>query len=90
MYVSTLALLSKCWTPLSLPPVILVTLGNVDQRRKVTPAATEASAIALPWAISIVAHAFSQTMGKLSVPNAIDGVGSFQVQDIQFVIAKTT
>jgi len=56
----------------------------------VTPAATEASAIALPWAISIVADAFSQTMGKLSVPNAIDGVGSFQVQDIQFVIAKTT
>lgn len=61
IYVSTSALLSKWCTLLSLPEVILVTFGSEDQMIRVTPAATAASAMAFPWAISLVADAFSQT-----------------------------
>jgi hypothetical protein len=61
IYVSTSALLSKWCTLLSLPEVILVTFGSEDQMMRVAPAATAASATAFPWAISLVAEAFSQS-----------------------------
>ena len=38
-----------------------VTFGRDDQIRRVTPAVMHASAMALPWAISIAAEACSQT-----------------------------
>jgi hypothetical protein len=66
MYASTSALLSKCSTTVILPCVISVTLGREDQMSCVTPAATAASAMALPWAISTSAEALSQTLYELS------------------------
>jgi hypothetical protein len=47
--------------------------------KRVTPAATEASAMALPWAVSMAASAFSQTSGgsfQEYIPEKSDGTDS--------------
>jgi len=61
IYSSTLALLSKC-LKVALRLLNLVTLGSDDQIRSSAPAATEASAMAFPWAISTSFEARSQSV----------------------------
>jgi hypothetical protein len=61
MYSSTSALLSKWCALVSAPSLIFCTLGSDDQMKRETPAASDASAMALPWAISICVLSFSQS-----------------------------